>query len=178
MKAAEVVLTAESRSKLERITRAATSEQREVFRANIVMLAAEDQTNGEIAGRLAIHSKTVGKWRSRYAREGLSGLEDRPRSGRPSVADGVARCQIIALACTPSTTQGSRDEEALKAVSETLKKLPGVERERAEQAFATLTDAMKRAPRAEQAPARTNWTIATLTQAALGGDLPLTVKPS
>jgi transposase len=171
MKAPEVVLTAESRAKLQQITRAATSEQREVFRANIVMLAAENQTNEQIAGRLAIHSKTVGKWRSRYAREGIAGLEDRPRSGRPSVADGVARCQIIALTCTPSSVQGSRADEILKGVEETLRKLPDVERERAEEAFAVLIEAVKKGPKAEEAPARTDWTIATLHQAALEAEI-------
>lgn len=39
---------------------------------------------------------TVVRWRDRYAREGLAGLEDRPRSGRPPVYGPEVRLRIVA----------------------------------------------------------------------------------
>ena len=55
----------------------------EVVRAKIVLLAAEGTSNKEIARRLYTSPQTVSKWRKRFYEEGLGGLEDRPRSGRP-----------------------------------------------------------------------------------------------
>lgn len=51
----------------------------------IVLLAADGLTNRENAGRLSIDPDTVKKWRSRFALQGLVGLEDRSRPGRPLV---------------------------------------------------------------------------------------------
>jgi hypothetical protein len=55
----------------------------EVVRARIVLLASEGTSNKEIAKRLYTTPQTACKWRKRFYEEGLSGLEDRPRSGRP-----------------------------------------------------------------------------------------------
>src|SRR5215210_1076286 len=63
--------------------RAHTAPYWEVVRARIVLLAAEEVSNKEIAKRLDTTPQTVCKWRKRFYEEGLPGLEDRPRSGRP-----------------------------------------------------------------------------------------------
>jgi transposase-like protein len=55
----------------------------EVVRARIVLLASEEVPNKEIASRLHTSPQVVWKWRKRFHQEGLEGLEDRPRSGRP-----------------------------------------------------------------------------------------------
>lgn len=55
----------------------------EVLRAKIVLLAAEGETNAEIARRLDCALRTVSLWRKRFFEERLDGLRDRPRSGRP-----------------------------------------------------------------------------------------------
>jgi transposase len=62
-------------------------------RAAIVLLAAQGLANGEIARQLGVSRPAVITWRARYAEDGLGGLADRPRSGRPPqarVADIVA----------------------------------------------------------------------------------------
>jgi hypothetical protein len=60
-----------------------TRAHREVIRANVVLLAAEGLSDGEIARRLNCSDKTAGKWRKRFAAEGVAGLDERPRPGRP-----------------------------------------------------------------------------------------------
>ena len=80
-KAVEVRLTLADRSVLEARIRASTSEQREVFRARIVLLAAEGGSTRSIAKAMATMPRTVSLWRGRYAREGLAGLTDRPHPG-------------------------------------------------------------------------------------------------
>jgi transposase len=56
---------------------------REVLRAKIVLLAREGLSNAEIARRLDCTEKSVGKWRRRYCEEGIPGLDEKPRPGRP-----------------------------------------------------------------------------------------------
>ena len=58
---------------------------RDVIRAKIVLLAAEGLGNDEIAARLDTRREIVSKWRKRFFEEGLTGLEERPRRGRPTV---------------------------------------------------------------------------------------------
>lgn len=60
-----------------------TRPYREVIRAKIVLLAAEGLTDIEIAARLDCTDRMVAKWRKRFATEGLAGLNERPRPGRP-----------------------------------------------------------------------------------------------
>jgi hypothetical protein len=55
----------------------------QVLRAKIVLLAAEGETNAEIARRLDCSLRTVSLWRKRFFEERLDGLRDRPRPGRP-----------------------------------------------------------------------------------------------
>lgn len=74
----------EDRDCLERRVRASTSAQRDVLRARIILLAAQSMSNERIVAELGCHRNTVSKWRRRFAKHGLRGLRDKPRSGRPS----------------------------------------------------------------------------------------------
>lgn len=102
----------EDRSELERVVRAASSEVRMVERARIVLLAGEGMTGEQICEQAGCSLPTVVKWRSRYARHGLEGLCDAPRSGRPLTHGPDARALLIAKACTrpPETESGQRRE--------------------------------------------------------------------
>jgi transposase-like protein len=77
------MLTASERRVLEGRLRRPTAPQREVVRARIVLAAAEGEQNIRIAGRLGVAVNTVSKWRKRFVEEGLGGLGDRRRPGRP-----------------------------------------------------------------------------------------------
>ena len=52
------------------------------------------------------------KWRARYERDGISGLGDLPRSGKPLVYSQADRARLIAKACTrpPETPEGAQQE--------------------------------------------------------------------
>src|SRR3954465_5103486 len=60
-----------------------TRPHREVIRAKLVLLAAEGLSDVEIAARLDCTDRMVSKWRERFVSEGLAGLDERPRPGRP-----------------------------------------------------------------------------------------------
>ena len=53
-----------------------------MVRAKVVLLAAEGFDNKEIGERLDMPRPVVSKWRKRFFRERLDGLEDRSRRGR------------------------------------------------------------------------------------------------
>jgi transposase len=59
-------------------------------RARIVLLAADGTGTNEIVARTGLSKPTVIAWKKRYAAEGLGGLEDRPKPGRPPQVDEVA----------------------------------------------------------------------------------------
>jgi transposase-like protein len=65
-----------------------------VRRARIVLLAFKGWPDEQIARALGCAVNTVRAWRRRFAREGLPGLYDRPRSGRPGVYGPGARLRI------------------------------------------------------------------------------------
>jgi transposase len=59
-------------------------------RARIVLLAGGGLGTSEIVRRTGASKPTVILWKKRYAAEGTGGLEDRPRPGKPRIADDVA----------------------------------------------------------------------------------------
>lgn len=107
-----IELLAEQRAELERIVSAASSEVRMVERARIVLCAAEGLKGEQIAERVGCSKPTVIKWRGRYARAGIEGLFDAPRSGRSLTHGPQIRALLIAKACTrpPATAEGARQE--------------------------------------------------------------------
>ena len=78
-----IVLTGEQRHELELRARRYTLPYQDVVRAKIVLLAAAGLDNDEIAARLDMRREIVSKWRKRFFEQGLPGLEERPRRGRP-----------------------------------------------------------------------------------------------
>jgi transposase len=65
-------------------------------RARIVLLSDEGMTGREIVERVGCSQQTVVAWRARYAKDGLAGLEDRPRPGRPATIDEDKESHILA----------------------------------------------------------------------------------
>lgn len=89
--AARILLSEEDRKTLSGLVRAATSPQRTVRRASVVLRAADGLTNEAIAAELKVGINAVGKWRRRYASEGLAGImrDKRGRGRKPSITKGV-----------------------------------------------------------------------------------------
>ena len=97
-RAVPVRLTIKRRRKLEQIVAAATSPQRLVLRARIVLLAAAGPANAEIARQLGCSTATARTWRRRFAVRGIAGLFDKPRPGRPETHGPSARLAVLAVA--------------------------------------------------------------------------------
>ena len=58
------------------------------------------KTYQEVSKLLGVSYQTLSKWAEKYKTEGLSFLEDKPRTGRPKTIDALQRAKITALACS------------------------------------------------------------------------------
>ncbi len=95
-KAPRVDLDVQVRKELERLRRSRRTTVRLAERSRIVLLAAEGLRNEEIAARLKMTLQKVGRWRARFVKHGLGGIEkDAPRSGRISSISARKRARII-----------------------------------------------------------------------------------
>lgn len=65
--------------------RSTTLPQGQTTRARIILSLADDLGPTEISRSLRVSCKTVHKWRNRFVKDGIGGLFDQPRSGRPTV---------------------------------------------------------------------------------------------
>ena len=108
----QIEVGSEDRVELERVVRSSTAEVRMVERAQIVLYAADGHSAAEIGRLVGCSTNTVQKWRSRYERDGIAGLGDLPRSGKPLIYSQVDRARLIAKACTrpPETPEGAQQE--------------------------------------------------------------------
>ena len=98
----EIILDQVQREQLKALTRASSANQAEVLRARIILLAALNRTNEEIADALQTTEQTVCKWRRRFARHGLAGLQDAARVGRPArVADSALNTVLTQVTQPP-----------------------------------------------------------------------------
>ena len=78
-----ILLSEDEEQLLEAIAHRYTAPYFQVVRAKIVLYAALGLENKAIAARLDLPRQVVSKWRQRFYRHRMDGLEDDPRSGRP-----------------------------------------------------------------------------------------------
>ena len=83
--APQVLLADAEQSRLESIVRAHSTPQALAFRCQVILRAAasDHPSNLQVAHELQCNRHTVGRWRQRYLAQGLNGLQDAPRPGRP-----------------------------------------------------------------------------------------------
>lgn len=101
MRAKAIILSSEEKDTLERRVRSATAEQRQVFRARVVLMAAEGQLGIAIAKELRCRTASVSKWRRRFVAQRLAGLEDAPRVGKRPLYTAETERRILALLDLP-----------------------------------------------------------------------------
>lgn len=78
-----VELTTENRATLVQLTRRPTVAAGLAQRARIVLLAADGLPIRQIAPTVGVDRNVVRRWLDRFRAEGVDGLTDRPRPGRP-----------------------------------------------------------------------------------------------
>ncbi len=83
-----ITLSDEELKQLESITRSRSLPYGLVIRARIILLAAQGPSNRLIAEKVGLSHQSVSKWRNRFLHQGIAGLYDEMRAGRPrSISD-------------------------------------------------------------------------------------------
>jgi putative transposase len=120
LRAPALSISSLQRQVLEKIIRRFKSNQQHVFRAKIILCAADGLGNQQIAEQLNTTRLTVRTWRNRWSEKAeallaveseegekalyqktLDVLSDAPRSGAPIIYSAEVVCQVIAVACEP-----------------------------------------------------------------------------
>ena len=93
-------LTAAEEQTIGRLARSRTAPARVVERARIVNLATHGWRAARIAAEVRVSERTVRRWVKRFTAQGVAGLADAPRSGRPATYPPEAVGELIAASLT------------------------------------------------------------------------------
>src|SRR6266496_1692948 len=92
---AALVLSPEQRAQLESMASSRSLPAGLVTRVRIVLLSAAGKMNQQIARQLGLTNATVGKWRRRFVEQGVAGLHDELRPGRPRPISDERVAQLV-----------------------------------------------------------------------------------
>lgn len=106
--APEIVLTHDEQVELSKLARSKLSSVRLSQRARIVLLAAKGIQNKDIAQQLGVGRVQVSRWRERYARLRLAGIErDLPRGAPPKKVDVAHLVELTTQSLPAAATHWS-----------------------------------------------------------------------
>lgn len=104
----------EDRCQLEKWVVGGKTEKRLYDRSRIIFCCLEGKTNTEVAAQLKMSRFTIAKWRNRFSREGIKGLYDSYRSGKPKRYGDKFRLEVLKLLeKKPPKGQSSWDGKSL-----------------------------------------------------------------
>ncbi len=92
-----LTLSDEDRRKLEKIVRASSTRAGLSRRARAVLMMMDEVSGAEIARRCGYSTVQVSRIRRRVHDDGIAGIHEKPRSGRPPSLKPRKRAQIVAL---------------------------------------------------------------------------------
>lgn len=88
-----------------------TAEQRMALRAQLILDWLDGLSYLESAKKNDVSEPTISKWRQRFKAQGLEGLRDKQRSGKPSAITVEQRKKVVHLACSkPSDGRQRRSQ--------------------------------------------------------------------
>lgn len=93
-------LSEEEQAAIERLAHSRTAPVRQVERARIICKASQGEMAPAIAAALGLTAYTVREWIRRFNAQGLAGLADQPRAGRPPTYTPEQVASVIATALT------------------------------------------------------------------------------
>jgi transposase len=99
-------MTEQEVTQIERLVGSRTAPARLVERAQMIWQAQQGQRVPDIADELQLCEATVRQWLKRFNAQGIAGLEDAPRSGRPATYTSEQVGTVIATSLTPPQQLG------------------------------------------------------------------------
>jgi putative transposase len=102
-----VVLAEEDRQQLSAVANSRSLPHGLVMRARIVLLAADGLANFEIAEKLGFSQQSVCLWRKRYLDQGIQGLHDELKPGRPRTISDERIATLVRRTLKSKPTDGT-----------------------------------------------------------------------
>jgi len=99
-------LTPDELESIQRSAGSRTAPARAVERAKLIWLAQQGWRVPAIAAELRLNDDTVRLWLKRFNADGLEGLRDRPRSGRPATYTTEQVGEVVATSLTDPRSLG------------------------------------------------------------------------
>lgn len=95
-----IELSMEQREDLLTMSRSRKLERRYVERAIVILLSEQGLSMDQIIEQTGLSRPVVNKWRQRFRKEGIDGLKDAPRSGKPRIITAEQQAMVIDKACS------------------------------------------------------------------------------
>ena len=95
-KGIEISVSTLEREQLLSMSRSRSLPHSLVRRAKIILMAADGHTSQEIALRCEVTPPAITHWKKRFVAQGLAGLHDEARPGRPRTHDDEAVAELLA----------------------------------------------------------------------------------
>lgn len=116
-RAPEISFCPEEKQELERLAASRVEPKQRVERARMILGCLRGQPVESIARQCHTRSNTVIKWRQRFVKERLRGLEDAPRPGAPKIYSEDFRNRVLAtLETQPPSGQATWDGPAVAKI--------------------------------------------------------------
>ena len=103
------------RVELERLSRSRSESKQLVERAKIILDCLHGMRNKDVATNYKTRPNRITKWRQRFAKFGIAGLADSPRSGKPSQREALRKKVLEKLETPPPSGQACWDGKSLAA---------------------------------------------------------------
>ncbi len=102
-----LILSAQERTHLESISRSRSLPHGIVIRAQIILLAADGLSNKAIAETLHYSTQSVCLWRKRFLEQGIQGLHDELKPGRPRTISDERVARLVRKTLQTKPTNGT-----------------------------------------------------------------------
>lgn len=101
-------LSSDEQHEIERLAKSQKAEARLVQRARLIrqMLRDRDLSANAAGAMVGLSSASAAKWVNRFNEQGVAGLQDAARSGRPPAHDETVRSKLVNLALQKPRTLG------------------------------------------------------------------------
>lgn len=96
-KMAELVCSESDRRKLEQLANNSLEDARVMIRARILLACFQRRSIEEIAAEFQVSRSMIFRWRSRFSQEGIAGLRDKPRAGKPPIYNEEFEERVMTL---------------------------------------------------------------------------------
>lgn len=90
-----ITMDSDTRQQIEAFARSCSLPHALVVRAKVILMACDGMKSIDIAEKVGLSRVSVGKWRTRFIQDGLSGLYDELRPGRPRQIEEEQIAELI-----------------------------------------------------------------------------------